>query len=59
MSTAPAQRKTWLWAAAAAVVAWSGWIVIKGEDTNKVAHILAKDGPMSAMKLQKLFDLRG
>jgi hypothetical protein len=33
MSTAPAQKKTWLWAAAAAVVAWSGWIVIRGEDT--------------------------
>ncbi|RZS58017.1 hypothetical protein [Sphaerotilus mobilis] len=30
---APARSKTWLWAAAAAVVAWSGWIVLKGEDT--------------------------
>ncbi|MGY0194540.1 hypothetical protein ACWA7J_05625 [Leptothrix sp. BB-4] len=33
MSAAASNRKTWLWAAAAAVVAWSGWIVIKGDDT--------------------------
>ncbi len=33
MSGATSARKTWLWAAAAAVVAWSGWIVIKGDDT--------------------------
>lgn len=30
---APARSRTWLWLTAAAVVAWSGWISLKGEDT--------------------------
>ncbi|MDP4300546.1 hypothetical protein [Leptothrix discophora] len=33
MTTAQPQKKTWLWAAAAAVLAWSGWIVLQGDDT--------------------------
>lgn len=30
---APAKSRAWLWATAAAVVAWSGWIALKGDDT--------------------------
>jgi hypothetical protein len=33
MSAAPVKSKTWLWASAAAVVAWSGWILVRGDDT--------------------------
>lgn len=32
-ASAPARSRTWLWATAAAVVAWSGWIALTGEDT--------------------------